>query len=292
MVSEILRVNHVRYHTLCDDVAFHNETIHHLITLWALGASPAAVQAMYDLNKPYQALINYHPASPVGSKTKNPAFFKECIGTLDYFEDSVRFCQDEIAEKGVPAAVNEYLLKGDELTDDILARLHTGFLHQMIHLGIGLEFNQPCLVAGALAAGRMHVAWPRDFFFSVENTFARSLICRPRNSSPISPSTASTHPTSRKAPPKSCIHTCAYILGAAQHPDKVEAIDFVMLHIMTLGIFYPTFMAQDWITPHNKTRLLQWKAWVGDAVMYAGCGCPALYADRITSSTPERPRGG
>lgn len=57
---------------------------------------------------------------------KDPAFFKSCIGNLDYYEDFVRFFQDEIAEKGVPQVVNEYLFEGDELTDDILARMHSG----------------------------------------------------------------------------------------------------------------------------------------------------------------------
>ncbi len=81
---------------------------------------------MYDLNKPYQALLQYHPGSVAAVKMKDPAFFKECIGNLDYYPDFVRFFQDEIAEKGVPQVVNEYLFKGDELTDDILARMHSG----------------------------------------------------------------------------------------------------------------------------------------------------------------------
>ena len=38
----------------------------------------------------------------------------------------MRFFQDEIAEKGVPHVVHKYLFKGDELTDGILARMHSG----------------------------------------------------------------------------------------------------------------------------------------------------------------------
>ena len=100
--------------------------MHHLLTLWALGATPTEIQAMYDLNKPYQALLKYHPASVAAVKMKDPGFFKGCIGNLDYYEDFVRFFQDEIADKGVPQVVNEYLFKGDDLTDDILARMHSG----------------------------------------------------------------------------------------------------------------------------------------------------------------------
>lgn len=87
------------------------------------------------------------------------------------------------------------------------------------------------------------------------------------------------------------MHTCAYMVGAAQHPGKIEALDFVMMHTVTLSIFYPTFMEQEWISNHNKKRLLEWKAW-SDAVMYAGCGCPPLYSERLTDYTPKQPQDG
>lgn len=87
------------------------------------------------------------------------------------------------------------------------------------------------------------------------------------------------------------INVSAYILGAAQNPRKLEALDFVMMHMTTLSIFYPTFMKQDWISNENKARLLEWKGW-SDAVMYAGCGCPRLYPERITNYAPKQPRDG
>ena len=85
------------------------------------------------------------------------------------------------------------------------------------------------------------------------------------------------------------VHVSAYILGAAQNPKKLEALDFVMMHMTTLSVFYPTFMKQDWIGNENKARLLEWKGW-SDAVMYAGCGCPRLYPKRITNYQPKRPQ--
>lgn len=87
------------------------------------------------------------------------------------------------------------------------------------------------------------------------------------------------------------INVSAYILGAAQNPRKLEALDFVMMHMTTLSIFYPTFMKQDWISNENKARLLKWKGW-SDAVMYAGCGCPRLYPERITNYAPKQPQDG
>jgi len=69
--------------------------------------------------------MKVRPAVDVG-RMKDPEFFKKCIGTMSYYSDFVRFFQDEIADKGVPHVVNEYLLKGDDLADDILARMHAG----------------------------------------------------------------------------------------------------------------------------------------------------------------------
>lgn len=198
----------------------------------------------------------------------------------------------------------------------------------MIHLGCGLEFNQPCLVAEALAAGCVHDDWPGAFLLPTEAylrtnspptpqpllSVIDALHADPFISSAVTPSDPLNkilglltkagpqlipHLANYHVPPTSSeesllshatdmIHTAAYILGAAQNPTKVVAIDFVLLHMSTLGTFYPTFLAQSWITPATKARLLNWKAW-GDAVMYAGCGCPTLYPRRLETYVPKQP---
>lgn len=50
---------------------------------------------------------------------------------------------------GVPAVVQEYLLKGGEEADALLARLYTA--HPLIHVVFGIEFDQPAIVAEGLA---------------------------------------------------------------------------------------------------------------------------------------------
>lgn len=42
---------------------------------------------------------------------------------------------------------------------DSLTSSAKGFLHPLIHLGFGLEFNQPAVVAEALAQTAVHDAW-------------------------------------------------------------------------------------------------------------------------------------
>lgn len=44
----------------------------------------------------------------------------------------------------------------------------TGFLHPIIHLGFGIEFQQPAIIAEALAQGAIHDTWTRDFVLEAE----------------------------------------------------------------------------------------------------------------------------
>ncbi|OJI99511.1 hypothetical protein ASPVEDRAFT_126175 [Aspergillus versicolor CBS 583.65] len=329
-VSELLMINYARYHTLYAAVGFHNHTVHHLLTLFALGATPDEIRDMYDLNIGYQSLVQYRSASVV-VQMKDREFFKKCIGDLSYYDSFLRFFQDEIAQRGVPGVVNEYLFGNTEHSNDLLGRMHSeGFLHPMIHLGCGLEFNQPLLVAEALAAGCVHDDWPSSFLFptekyqethpGIESKSMLEVMDDLHNDPVISNAVQLTDPLNKISDgllAKVCdelvpylaryrvtptddelyqqtvhmVHTCAYMVGAAQCPGKVAALDFVMLHTLTLSIFYTTFLAQEWISNENKARLLQFKVW-GDLVTYAGCGCATLYPDRITGYRPKRPDQG
>jgi hypothetical protein len=87
------------------------------------------------------------------------------------------------------------------------------------------------------------------------------------------------------------MHTNAYVLGAMQQPGKREAIDFVQLHSVTLMVFYPAILALEWISDAEKARLLEMKARV-DMVLYAGCGSPALYPERVMAYVPAHPEHG
>lgn len=196
----------------------------------------------------------------------------------------------------------------------------------MIHFGCALEFNKALLVAEALAAACVHDDWPPSFLFPVEKHMQANpeIPSKPMLEimdelyrDPIIKSAVQMSDPLNKISDgllaKVCnevipylaqyrvqltaddlqkqtidmIHTCTYMIGAAKYPGKVAALDFVLLHTLTLSTFYPTFMAQDWITNENKARLLHFKV-LGDMVMYAGCGCPTLYGERITKYVPKR----
>lgn len=98
---------------------------HHVLTLWALGATPDEMQAAYDFNKSFQLLTYYNDPS-VNIKLRDPEFFRQGLGNFELYGDYVRFFQAEVAAKGVPTVLNEYLFKGDTLAEDLLARLFSG----------------------------------------------------------------------------------------------------------------------------------------------------------------------
>lgn len=82
---------------------------------------------MWEYNESYQAPIEDEAAvASVPLDLKDPATFSKCLGDNDRYADFVRFFSDEIAERGVPDFVKEYLLKGDERANDIFCRMYTG----------------------------------------------------------------------------------------------------------------------------------------------------------------------
>lgn len=50
----------------------------------------------------------------------------------------------------------------------MFVRLYAGFLHPIIHLGYGIEFQQPAIVAEGLAQCATHDTWIGDLFLPAE----------------------------------------------------------------------------------------------------------------------------
>jgi oxidoreductase AflY len=82
---------------------------------------------MYDYNIEYQAPLEKGNA-PVTTyqDLKDPATFDKCLGKDECYADFLRFFKDEVAARGVPGALREYLLKGDERANEIFCRMYTG----------------------------------------------------------------------------------------------------------------------------------------------------------------------
>lgn len=165
--TELLQVNHEKHHIFFNKSGFHNHIAHHLLTLFALGASSHEIQQGYDTNVSYQ-----RPPEPLKDSIVDdmhqPARFKTYLGKEQYYHDFLVFFQKEIEAKTWQGVLNEYLFARDERAEDLLARMYAGFLHPIIHTGFGIEFQQPAIIAEGMAQACVHDKWMRSLFVAVE----------------------------------------------------------------------------------------------------------------------------
>ena len=114
------------------DLANPDHITHHLVSLWALGASPQQIQDMWDFNTPYQTPLERDDAAAPASgylDLSDAAVFDQCLGKDECYADFLKFFEGEIEGKGVQDVVREYVLRGDARADDIFCRMYTGELH-------------------------------------------------------------------------------------------------------------------------------------------------------------------
>ena len=131
------------------------------------------IQKHYDRNKMYQReALPLHTAILQDLHDCNK--FQAYLGKERYYHDYLEYFRGEIDKNGYAQVINEYCLKGDERADDMLVRLHAGFLHPMIHLGFGIEFRQPAIIAEALAQAAVHDSWIGPFMLGAEKAAASS----------------------------------------------------------------------------------------------------------------------
>lgn len=82
--------------------------------------------------------------------------FTAAEGKKDSYADFLAFFKNQISTKGWLAVVEEYIFANDARANRMLGKLGAGILHSLIHLGFGVEFEQPAIVAEALAEAAVH----------------------------------------------------------------------------------------------------------------------------------------
>lgn len=124
-VSALLQKNHEEHHIFFNNEGFHNHIVHHLLTIWALGAKSKDIENAYDTNKSYQ-----RPSQPVDKATvgemRQPEAFAKRLGNEKYYHDYLIYFQEEMDRTSWQEVANKYLLAGDERANDMLARLFGG----------------------------------------------------------------------------------------------------------------------------------------------------------------------
>lgn len=136
-----------------------------MLTIWALGASPETIQLQYEREDKRQ-----RPAFPRDEKViasfSNKDEFMKCMFQEEHYSNYLAFFQREINAKGVSVVLKEYLFSGDKLAESLLSRMFAGLVHPIIHLGFGIEFQQPAIIAQALAQASVHQDYLAEQFFN------------------------------------------------------------------------------------------------------------------------------
>jgi hypothetical protein len=321
--SQLLQENHEKHHIFFNHDGFHNHIVHHLLTLWALGAGPADIQKGYDVNQSYQRPA-ITPKSTIIDKLHDVETFTKYLGPEKHYPDFLEFFQKEIETLGWQETLQKYVFAGDERADDMLVRMYSGFLHPIIHLGFGVEFHQPAIIAEALAQAACHNNWLGRLMLPAEkaaasrsdgtsksivqlldeihadkelrdaahwedgNKIRDGILARAGDRTIDYLSQIRVKPDELERKTAEMTNACIYYTGGAQRSDKMVKYDFFLMHCVNSSIFFHNFLKQDWLSEANKVRLLEWKIRL-DLAMYASRKSPEIRLDLIKSYKPQKP---
>lgn len=299
-----------------------NHIVHHHLTLYALGAPVDVLERQYKHNASYQRpAVDLH--RDVAQTLHDRAIFKSYLGKEAYYHDFLMYFQQEIDNKGWQATLNEHLFKRDEHADDMLVRVFAGLLHPIIHLGFGVEFEQPAIIAEALAQAAVHKTREAPLLLGPERVAAErtpgtpspsllSLLRRAREdrvqaASSLGVGRNTIHDAAWTGDPTAfdklaaeytvssstmraqlveMIKTNAIFCFASQNPKHIVKTDFFYIHSMNCSIFFSRFLEADWLDETSKARLLEWKA-RSDLANYINGGSPELRWDEVTTYQPK-----
>jgi hypothetical protein len=321
--SDLLQENHEKFHMFFNKDGFHNHIAHHLLTTYALDASTKDLQHHFDSNQSYQRPQGSFDQATV-DQMQDPATFIKFLGDESQYKNFLQLFRNEIESSGWQAVVNKYVFADDEVASKMLPLVFSGFLHPLIHLGFGIEFEQPAIIAEALAQAAIHSGWIAKFFYSAEQAANknRSKLSKPmveliddiRNDKELYAAprysdgnkirdgilarsgerminyASQYHIKAEELEEKTAemINAAAYFTGGAQRKCHVVKFDFFYMHCVNSSIFYSSFLKQQWLSDANKVRLLEWKVW-NDLAMYASRKSPEIYLDEIRNYKPKQP---
>ncbi|KAF4969424.1 hypothetical protein FSARC_3355 [Fusarium sarcochroum] len=325
--SELLQKDLENHHVFLNNLGFHDHMPHHLLTLYGTGASVANIQKAYDLRHSLQ-----RPPVPVHQDAVQDLITHwdhapQYLGKEEYYPDFLAYFQKAIDRDGYESVIKNHLLKGDDSANDLLLRLHAGVVHPLLQLMFAMEWEQPAIVAQALAQTCVHniegldqllLAGERQANVAADSTKMPSLLslyekiaADPQLSTAIhmeDESKIEDGIIGRAKQPMVDIlkqvhvgydeleertaemfHTMVLAASsAAIHPPNHVKYDFFLMHHVNSSLIYPTFNSQSWLSAADKVRLLEWKIRL-DLVQYTARGCPAISLEKIVSYSPKKP---
>ncbi|RAO66040.1 uncharacterized protein BHQ10_002052 [Talaromyces amestolkiae] len=322
--NSLLQKNHDIYHIFWRDVGGHNHIAHSVLSILALGGSPSDLQRAYDDGAEIQ-----RPIPPVNldivKGLADPVFFRKHIGDIDQYTNFLVFFEQEIAVKGREQVLQEYVFGRAPNAETIFAQLYEGAYHPIIHLGFGVEFELPTIIAEGLAQAAVHDSAGLEAFFNETEELAAAAVASGLDRKPLNTlydevrvndkirtaarlqdgpvrvrdgvlgragkeiaALASQYrikPTELERATAEMINLSAYSAGAAQRPGKKRKIDFFHMHNVNCSIFFTAFNNQSWISLEDKVRLVERKARL-DLVWYAASAAAELHLEAIVNYKP------
>lgn len=135
--------------------------VHHLLTLFSLGAAPDSLRDAYQRGHSYQ-----RPVEPTNEDVIHELLekkqFKDYLGKEEHYPNFLEYFQREIAAKGMQSVVNEHLFAGDEHADDLLIRMFSGIVLTMqAYCHDILIFQQECFTLLSISDSASNLISPR-----------------------------------------------------------------------------------------------------------------------------------
>jgi len=233
-----------------------------------------------------------------------PSQWKQHLAKDEYYSTFLEHFEREMDTHGYEKVVHDTLFSGTEVAEDMFQRLYAGFMHPLIHVGYGLEFKQPAIVAEGLAMTAMSRTWMGEVLVKVEQeaesvkfdetktlislleemrkneklfyegpgwedrSQIEDIVVRTTGevSQNLKQFRVPVEHLSRKA--AESINITGLFTAATQRPDKEIKMDFFYMHSHNSSMFLPTFLSQPWISDASKVRLLEWKVRF-DLALYA-----------------------
>ncbi|KAI1810481.1 hypothetical protein GGS20DRAFT_589481 [Poronia punctata] len=148
--NRLLQKNHETYHMFFREMAGMNHISHSLLTCLALGAGPQELRDRYA-----DEAAGQRPMPPVDQdlleKLDDAKVFLQTMHVKVQYNTFLHFFERKIATAGYRAVVQEYVFAGTEVAERMFSSMFDGLYHPLIHLGLGVEFDLPGIVAEALA---------------------------------------------------------------------------------------------------------------------------------------------
>ncbi|RBR15124.1 uncharacterized protein FIESC28_07440 [Fusarium coffeatum] len=311
------------HHVFFNESGFHDHLVHQVLTLYGTGATTEIIDKAYDANKTYQ-LKAMKPKSDVVDKLEHGSDWSEYLGKGRNYATFFRFFQDEIERIGWQDTLKEYLFKDDARGRDMQSRLFAGILHPLIQLLYGMEWEQPMIIAAALAQTAVHRDDYHEFLSSAakkaegadappkmktipglyedvvkDETLVKSshwedsnrvfdgVLTRAKEEMINLAARVRVEESELDERTAEMVHNSAFVAsGAAFHPPYHPRFDFILMHHTTSTPFFLTLNKQSWIPASTKARFLENKIRM-DLLQYIARGSPALREDLLREYEPK-----